>query len=597
MTFRRLSLLSKIWLSTSVALTVLFAIAGVVLQRRAVETTAASLQHEVKASFDAYESLWRARAETLASISAVLSSMPNVRAAFSTGDRATIRDTTSEVWSRVSDAIRETAFFGVADPEGRLIAALENRGTSRQPGEWPLVRTIRASFPRQSAGFAVRNDQLYQVIFTPVYVDSVRGPALINVLVAGFAVNHLVAQRLKESTGGSDFVFLSGDRIFASTLNERATAALASQAGKAGGEALISDGVSEYVPLARELIDVEGKPVGSLLIFRSFDSARQHIGAVRRDVIVLWLVAILAGLAVTYVLVRRIVQPVETLDRAAAEVSRQNYSHRVKVESEDELGRLAATFNAMCASLESARDELIRQERISTIGRLASSIVHDLRNPLAAIYGGAEMLVDSDLPPPQNRRLAQNIYRASRRIQELLQDLANVARGKKGAKELCNLRDVICAAVEDSRQSAELQNVRIRIDVAPDLELPLERARVERVFLNLIGNALEMMPGGGEVRIESRREPGSIVVMVEDTGPGISPEIRSQLFQPFVTAGKKNGLGLGLALSRQTLVDHGGEMWIDPAGGRGARFGLRLPFVPGFAAAEMSDRAQHQTTT
>jgi signal transduction histidine kinase len=594
--FRRLSLLSKIWLSTSVALTVLFAIAGVMLQRRAVETTAASLEHEVKASFDAYESLWRARAETLANISAVLSSMPNVRSAFSTGDRATILDTAGEVWGRVSDAIRETAFFGVADPEGRLIAALDNQGTSRQPGEWPLIRGVRSSFPRQSAGFAVRDGQLYQVIFTPVYVDSVRGPALINVLVAGFAVNHLVAQRLKESTGGSDFVFLSGDRIFASTLNERATGALASQAGTRDDETLMTDGVSEYVPLIRHLIDVEGKPVGSLLIFRSFDSARQHIGAVRRDVIVLWLVAILAGLVVTYVLVRRIVRPVETLDRAVAEVSKQNYSHRVKVDSEDELGRLAATFNAMCASLESAREELIRQERISTIGRLASSIVHDLRNPLAAVYGGAEMLVDSDLPPAQNRRLAQNIYRASRRIQELLHDLANVARGKKGATEPCNLRDVIYAAVEDSRQSAELQSIRIHIDVAPDLELPLERARMERVFLNLIGNALEMMPGGGEVRIESRREPGSIVVTVEDTGPGISPEIRSQLFQPFVTAGKRNGLGLGLALSRQTLVDHGGEMWIE-ASERGARFGLRLPFVSDSGAREINRQVQHQTTT
>jgi signal transduction histidine kinase len=521
--------------------------------------------------------------------------MPNVRAAFSTGDQATIRDTAGEVWRRVSDAIRETAFFGVADPEGRLIAALDNQATSRQPGEWPLIRTVRSKFPLQAAGFAVRDGQLYQVIFTPVYVDSARGPALINVLVAGFAVNHLVAQRLKESTGGSDFVFLSGDRIFASTLNERATATLASQAGGTSVKTVLSDGISEYVPLVRELIDVEGNPVGSLLIFRSFDSARQHIAAVRRDVIVLWMVAILAGLGVTFALVRRIVRPVETLDRAAAEVSRQNYSHRVKVESEDELGRLAATFNAMCASLESARDELIRQERISTIGRLASSIVHDLRNPLAAVYGGAEMLVDSDLPPAQNRRLAQNIYRASRRIQELLQDLANVARGKKGATEPCNLRDVICAAVEDSRQTAELQNVQIHVEVPADLELPLERARMERVFLNLIGNALEMMPGGGEVRIVSRREPGSIMVTVQDTGPGISPEIRSRLFQPFVTAGKKNGLGLGLALSRQTLVDHGGEMWIETTGERGARFGLRLPFVPGSTGPEAGDRVQHQT--
>jgi nitrogen fixation/metabolism regulation signal transduction histidine kinase len=116
------------------------------------------------------------------------------------------------------------------------------------------------------------------------------------------------------------------------------------------------------------------------------------------------------------VLARRIVEPLKELDRAAAEVARQNYEHRVKVVSQDELGRLARTFNAMCASIQQARQELIRQERISTIGRLSSSIVHDLRNPLAAVYGGSEMLVDAELTPAQVKRLAANIYRASRRI-------------------------------------------------------------------------------------------------------------------------------------------------------------------------------------
>ena len=114
------------------------------------------------------------------------------------------------------------------------------------------------------------------------------------------------------------------------------------------------------------------------------------------------------GFVLTYLLARRIVEPVEQLDRAAAEVARQNYAIEVPVRSEDELGRLARTFNTMCASIRQAREDLIRQERISTIGRLSGSIVHDLRNPLAAIYGGAEMLVDADLPPAHVKRLAGN---------------------------------------------------------------------------------------------------------------------------------------------------------------------------------------------
>jgi two-component system, NtrC family, sensor kinase len=241
------------------------------------------------------------------------------------------------------------------------------------------------------------------------------------------------------------------------------------------------------------------------------------------------------------------------------------------------MGRLARTFNNMCASIRQAREDLIRQERISTIGRLSGSIVHDLRNPLAAIYGGAEMMVDADLPPGHMKRLAGNIYRASRRIQELLQDLLNVSRGKTAAPELCRLREVASAACDSLASAAEAQGVSISLFIPPEIEVPLERSRMERAFVNLIGNALEAMPDGGRVHISASIDGDSAVVTVEDTGPGIAPEIRPNLFQPFVSAGKRNGLGLGLALTRQTVIEHGGDMWVESEPGRGARFVFRLP--------------------
>ena len=98
---------------------------------------------------------------------------------------------------------------------------------------------------------------------------------------------------------------------------------------------------------------------------------------------------------------------------------------------------------------------------------------------------------------------------------------------------------------------------------------------MERVFFNLITNALEAMPEGGSIHIDAKESDDSVLVEIEDTGHGIPPEIRDQLFEPFATAGKKDGLGLGLALSRQTVQDHGGDMWLEPASG--ARFLIRLP--------------------
>src|SRR3978361_738765 len=99
---------------------------------------------------------------------------------------------------------------------------------------------------------------------------------------------------------------------------------------------------------------------------------------------------------------------------------------------------------------------------------------------------------------------------------------------------------------------------------------------MERVFLNLITNAVEAMPEGGRVEIRAERNGTGVVVTVDDTGPGIPASVRQRLFEPFVTS-RKNGLGLGLALSRQTVLEHGGDLWIEDGDAGGAHFRLRLP--------------------
>jgi signal transduction histidine kinase len=574
----RLSLLHKIWLSASLSITVLFGITGLLMHKYTLDVTSRSLQEEVTASFQAYESLWQGRSESLASVASVISSLPQVRAAFQTQHRPTMQDAAGEIWYRVSNRLRETAFFVVASPQGVTLASLNPADQGRLPRTWPIGAAVRQRFPAQVSGFATLDDDLYQLILTPVYIDSSSGPSLLCVLVTGFGVNHLVTQRLKESTGGSEFVFESGDRVFASTLNRRAAEVLLTSGTDDDGLPLVSDGVSEYVTLKRELVDLEGNAVGRLGIYRSFDAASESITELRRNLVLIWLSALLLGLLLSYALARRIVQPVRMLDAAAVEVGRQNYSHRVHLDRSDELGRLGRTFNAMCESIQSARRELIRQERISTIGRMASSIVHDLRNPLAAIYGGAEMLVDTDLTQGQVKRVATNIYRSSRRIQEMLEDLLQVTRGRSGPREVCALDEIVQSCLESYQAGAAAQNVAIRAEVPPGIDISVERGRIERVFLNLVGNALEVLPQGGEIAIHARTDGGHVQIEVSDTGPGIAPGIREQLFQPFVSHGKKNGLGLGLALSRQSILDHGGDMWVADTND-GATFAIRLPLA------------------
>jgi signal transduction histidine kinase len=220
-----------------------------------------------------------------------------------------------------------------------------------------------------------------------------------------------------------------------------------------------------------------------------------------------------------------------------------------------------------------------RSESRSAASRLSASILHDLRNPVGTIYAGAEMLMTSETTPNQVKRLAANIHRAAGRMRELLIDLASATYGRRSKPEICDIREIIATASEAAAAAMDNQRVRILLAVPEQIKLPLARARMKLMFFNLITNALEAMPGGGEVRIGATRSCDYVLVAIEDTGPGIPHEIRDKVFEPFVTAGKENGLGLGLAFSRQAVRDHGGDMWIEPAAG--ARFVIRFPFNGG----------------
>lgn len=207
-----------------------------------------------------------------------------------------------------------------------------------------------------------------------------------------------------------------------------------------------------------------------------------------------------------------------------------------------------------------------------------ASIVHDLRNPLATIYGSAEILVRSGLSQPQVDRIARNMYNASVRMREMLEELLDQSRDAEKEKESWSVGELIASAVDRIAVSAEFQAVHIVQSVPEELVIPIHRHGIHRVLVNLLVNALEAMPNGGTIRISAVSERRSVLIQVRDTGPGVAPEIRDRLFQPFVTAGKAKGIGLGLASSRQTVIDHGGDMWAASTS-TGACFSFRLPRI------------------
>jgi signal transduction histidine kinase len=205
-----------------------------------------------------------------------------------------------------------------------------------------------------------------------------------------------------------------------------------------------------------------------------------------------------------------------------------------------------------------------------------TSIVHDLRNPLSTIQGSAELLISSRLSLGQVHRVARNLYSASVRMRELLNEILTRYSGSDRSVEPCDLRELVNNAMDRVALVAEAQSVEIIQNIPENLHITLDRARIQRVLVNLFVNALDVMPSGGNIRISAIPERNSVLVKVRDTGPGIDPEIRDRLFQPFATAGKSDGLGLGLAFSRQAVLDHGGQIWVE-TGGPGACFAFYLP--------------------
>jgi signal transduction histidine kinase len=243
--------------------------------------------------------------------------------------------------------------------------------------------------------------------------------------------------------------------------------------------------------------------------------------------------------------------------------------------------RARVAYRIVSGSQEAAT----RRESISPGGWTSASVVHDLRNPLATIFAGLEMLMSLDSAPPRVERVVANMSRAARRMNQLLTDLQEVALGNTSPVEACEIGDMIAAAWDAASTVAASATVRFELDSPETIHLPVARSRIERVFFNLFANACEAMPRGGEILIRVRKTRDCAVVSVEDTGPGIPESIRHCLFEPYVTAGKEGGLGLGLALARHAVRDHGGDLWIEPAAG--ARFVIQLPLAAGSITTTM----------
>jgi signal transduction histidine kinase len=280
---------------------------------------------------------------------------------------------------------------------------------------------------------------------------------------------------------------------------------------------------------------------------------------------------------------QRLLAPIRTLTEGVKAVAAGDLSRKVEVRSTDELGLLAREFNAMAASLDRQRAELLRAERLAAVGRISAQITHEIRNPLNAIGLNAELLAEEladAAAPPECIALVQAIGREVDRLGAVTEDYLLFARLPKPALAREDLNEILSGLADFVRPELDAAGVALRLELDPELPaLRADEGQLRAAFLNLLRNSREAMPGGGTIAVATRRADGAVEVEVKDTGPGIPAEALPRIFDPFYST-KEQGTGLGLAFAQQVVKEHGGTLRCHSVPGQGTTFTARLPRAP-----------------
>lgn len=227
--------------------------------------------------------------------------------------------------------------------------------------------------------------------------------------------------------------------------------------------------------------------------------------------------------------------------------------------------------------------KVIQAERMALVGRFASSIVHDLKNPLTIIGIAADMACEAHTLP-EARRLAQTrIRKQVDRISNMVSDILEFTRGGSTQTFLTTTEYAEFARPVIDDIAREIAPKRITVELVtpvPLIRVPINPRRLSRVFYNLMLNAVDEMPEGGKIKIHFHATPTELVTEFEDTGGGVAPQILDKLFEAFETFGKSHGTGLGLSIAKKIVEEHGGRIYARNVADGGALFGFTLPREP-----------------
>lgn len=446
------------------------------------------------------------------------------------------------------------------------------------------------------AGVVRNGDELLDVVAIPVRIRD-------EVLAAFvFGVEDTLRNDIRELARGEVLLLLDGEPVVSSVRERELESLLAPQISKSKTakpgkiENLVLDG-ERFLFLHGSL--KSARPTGALsyLILSSYEKPLQVLRATQHMIVIVSVAAIIIGITIVWIYVRRVTEPLEDLREHTEAIGKGDFTRRVELDSRDEFGDLAEAFNHMTENLKLSRQQLestvetlkttqaqlIQSEKLSGIGEFVAGVAHELNNPLTSVMGFSELLQLGEANPQQKRHL-EMIHKSALRCQKIVQSLLSFSRRHQPERKLICVNGLVEAVVEILAYQMRTNNIEVVTALDPKLPLAMvDQHQLQQVFLNIVNNsrqAIEAHRPKGCVRISTGVAGANVRVTIQDDGPGIREDHLSKLFDPFFTTKEVGkGTGLGLSLCYGIVKEHGGTIQVRSQYGAGATFIIELPIA------------------
>ena len=521
-----------------------------------------SIAVNLRNSVAAYQDFRHERETMLTSDVALLADLPITRAIMTSPDPVTVQDASQDI-----SQIAASDLFVMVDRSGRVVALhTKTPGFTKEAAEKYFQQSLEED-RGESSHWWLGEHHLYQTFIEPIYRGSKTDGTLLGFLVIGYEINDRLAG-LVSKVAGSQVAFSCGNEIVATTLPPAQAQGGSIQnliVGSAHDDPRdIEIGNERFLSTSLVLSGSSSTPV-RLSVLGSYDQATKFVDQLNRYLLLLGLAAILVGSGLVFFISHTFTRPLGSLVAGVRALEGGDFHHPLDSRGGDEVAELTRAFDRMRASLLKSQRDLLESEQLATIGRMASSISHDLRHSLAAIVANSEFLCDSHLTPGQREELYQEVRSGVNLMTDLIDSLLEFARTRESlSPAYANVSETIHRSVLAVRLHPRHHNRAIDVLCGIQVSGWFDQRKLERALYNLLLNACEAAPPlGGKVEVTAGEVAGSITISVADNGPGIAESIRERLFHPFVSYGKENGTGLGLAVVQKIVQDHGGEIVVE----------------------------------